>query len=185
MRPILFPGDGSGSVVLTDRANGQVVADAVRLTADPAALRTAIWTYSPAQSGDYRVFARWTEGEGHATNAPYTVQHDGGSSLVTVSQAQRGGQWNELGVFTFTGGQNYVVTLSDDANGTVVADALYIVKVEPLSDAVTWTPSLPSSGSYQVYAKWTAEETRATDARYSIVHSGGTAAVSVNQRAHS
>ncbi len=64
----------------------------------------------------------------------------------------------------------------------MVADALYIVKVEPLSDAVTWAPSLPASGTYQVYAKWTADETRATDASYSIVHSGGTAAVTVNQR---
>ncbi|MEO3430531.1 RHS repeat-associated core domain-containing protein [Pelagibius sp. CAU 1746] len=56
------------------------------------------------------------------------------------------------------------------------------MKVEPLADAITWAPSLPASGTYQVYAKWTADETRATDARYSIVHSGGTAAVSVNQR---
>jgi RHS repeat-associated protein len=46
-------------------------------------------------------------------------------------------------------------------------------------------PDLPSSGTYQVYAKWTADETRATDARYSILHEGGTAEVSVNQRAGS
>lgn len=57
----------------------------------------------------------------------YTVQHDGGSSLVTVSQAQRGGQWNELGVFTFTGGQDTTISLSDDANGSVAADALRFV----------------------------------------------------------
>ncbi|MEO3430533.1 RHS repeat-associated core domain-containing protein [Pelagibius sp. CAU 1746] len=178
----LIPGDGSGSVVLTDQANGVVQADAVRLTADTAQVRTATWTYSAVESGDYRVFARWPVGEGQATDAKYTIQHAGGSSLATVSQARRGGQWNELGVFAFTGGQDYAITLSDDANGTVVADALYIVKVEPLSDAVTWTPSLPASGSYQVYAKWTADETRATDARYAIAHSGGTAQVSVNQR---
>jgi RHS repeat-associated protein len=65
----------------------------------------------------------------------------------------------------------------------VVADAVYIVKVEDLTDAVTWAPDLPASGTYQVYAKWTADETRATDARYSIVHEGGTAEVGVNQRA--
>jgi len=88
-----------------------------------------------------------------------------------------------LGVFAFAGGQDYSVTLTDDANGTVVADAVYIVKAEDLTDAVTWVPALPSSGTYQVYAKWTADETRATDARYSIVHEGGTAEVSVNQRA--
>ncbi len=77
--------------MLTDQADGRVIADAVRLTADPSAVRTASWTYSAAESGDYRVFARWPEGEGHATNAPYTIEHDGGSSLVTVSQAQRCG----------------------------------------------------------------------------------------------
>jgi RHS repeat-associated protein len=64
-----------------------------------------------------------------------------------------------------------------------VADAVYIVKAEALTDAVTWVPDLPASGTYQVYAKWTADETRATDARYAIVHEGGTAEVSVNQRA--
>ena len=65
----------------------------------------------------------------------------------------------------------------------MVADAVYIVKAEALTDAVTWVPDLPASGTYQVYAKWTANETRATDARYSILHEGGTAEVSVNQRA--
>jgi RHS repeat-associated protein len=179
----LIPGDDSAFVQLTDQANGEVVADAVRLTADTSAVRSATWTYAAAESGDYRVFARWPAGEGHATNAKYMVSHAGGSSVVTVSQAQRGGQWNELGVFAFAGGQDYSVTLTDDANGTVVADAVYIVKVEALTDAVTWVPDLPSSGTYQVYAKWTADETRATDARYAIVHEGGTAEVSVNQRA--
>ena len=81
------------------------------------------------------------------------------------------------------GGLAYDITLSDDANGVVVADALYIVKAEPLADVVTWVPTLPSAGRYQVYAKWTSDETRATDARYSIVHDGGTTAVTRNQRA--
>ena len=178
----LIPGDGSGSVVLTDQANGVVQADAVLLTADTSKVRTATWTYSAPESGNYRVFARWPEGPGHATNAKYRVQHTGGSSTVTVSQAQRGGQWNELGVFAFAGGSDYAITLSDDANGIVVADAVYIVKVEEFTDAVTWAPALPASGTYQVYAKWTSDETRATDALYRITHVGGTAEVSVNQR---
>ncbi len=44
-------------------------------------------------------------------------------------------------------------------------------------------PTLPTAGRYQVYAKWTSDETRASDARYSIVHDGGTTAVTRNQRA--
>ena len=44
-------------------------------------------------------------------------------------------------------------------------------------------PVLPTAEIYQVYAKWTSDETRVTDARYSIVHDGGTTAVTRNQRA--
>ncbi len=118
-----------------------MVADAVRLTADTTAVRTATWTYGAPESGDYRVFAPWPEGPRHATHAKYAVQHAGGSSTVTMSQAQRGGQWSALGTFAFAGGSDYAVTLSDDANGIVVADAHYIVKVEELADAVTWAPA--------------------------------------------
>lgn len=59
----------------------------------------------------------------------------------------------------------------------------------PTSDAICRpidnlcaAPALPASGTYQVYAKWTADETRATDALYRIVHDGGTAEVTRNQR---
>ena len=44
-------------------------------------------------------------------------------------------------------------------------------------------PVLPAAGAYQVYAKWTSDETRASDARYSIVHDGGMTEVTRNQRA--
>jgi hypothetical protein len=51
-----------------------------------------------------------------------------------------------------------------------------------VSDQAKWTVTLPSSGSYKVYARWTADPNRATSAPYSIVHSGGTATVNVNQQ---
>jgi len=55
---------------------------------------------------------------------------------------------------------------------------------EAISDQAAWTTALPSDGSYQVYARWTAGTNRAASAAYSIVHSGGTATVSVNQQAN-
>ena len=72
-----------------------------------------------------------------------------------------GGERNELGRFAVEDRESYPVILSGDADGTVVADALYIVKAEPLTDAVIWAPALPASGIYQVYAILAADEARA------------------------
>jgi hypothetical protein len=44
-----------------------------------------------------------------------------------------------------------------------------------------WKPSLPP-GSYQVYARWHANEYRSTAVTYTISHTGGTTPVTVNQR---
>lgn len=52
------------------------------------------------------------------------------------------------------------------------------------SDTAKWSVSLPSSGSYKVYAWWTAASNRATSAPYIVSHSGGNTTVNVNQRAN-
>lgn len=51
-----------------------------------------------------------------------------------------------------------------------------------VSDPATWTANLPQSGTYQVYAWWTAASDRATAAPYLVYHSGGTATVNKNQQ---
>ena len=44
-----------------------------------------------------------------------------------------------------------------------------------------WTPSLPVSGSYQVYAWWTYRSSRSTTVPYQIRHQTATVNVTVNQ----
>lgn len=51
-----------------------------------------------------------------------------------------------------------------------------------VSDAATWTATLPSAGTYQVSARWTAGGNRAASAPYVIYHTGGTSTVRVNQQ---
>ncbi len=51
-----------------------------------------------------------------------------------------------------------------------------------VSDAAQWSVSLPASGSYKVYARWTAGSNRASSAPYQITHSSGTTTVNVNQQ---
>jgi hypothetical protein len=51
-----------------------------------------------------------------------------------------------------------------------------------VSDPAKWTVTLPSDGTYDVYAWWTAGSNRAPSAPYIITHSGGNATVNVNQQ---
>ncbi|MEM7171867.1 MAG: RHS repeat-associated core domain-containing protein [Pseudomonadota bacterium] len=76
------------------------------------------------------------------------------------------------------------MTLSDDANGPVIADAIYIVPQDTTNAPFTWTATLPSADIYDVYARWPADGGRATAATYSIAHELGTSDVTVNQRAN-
>jgi len=51
-----------------------------------------------------------------------------------------------------------------------------------VSDPASWTFTLPSSGNYEVFARWTTGANRATAAPFIIVHNGGTTTVAVNQQ---
>lgn len=53
-----------------------------------------------------------------------------------------------------------------------------------LSDPATWSATLPASGSYKVYARWTTGSNRATSAPYIVYHTGGSTTVNVNQQAN-
>ena len=52
------------------------------------------------------------------------------------------------------------------------------------TDTFTWTPTISTSGTYSVYARWTQDPSRAPDATYTIYHDGGTTPVSVDQRSN-
>ncbi|MFO1352711.1 MAG: RHS repeat-associated core domain-containing protein [Gammaproteobacteria bacterium] len=87
---------------------------------------TFAWKPTVTSAGSYRLYARWVAAASHATNATYTVTHSAGATPVTVNQQQNGGQWNLLGTFNFSS-TAATITLSDQANGTVIADAVKLV----------------------------------------------------------
>jgi hypothetical protein len=65
-----------------------------------------------------------------ATNASYTINHNGGVDVVgSINQKRDGGTWNLLGTFDLSAGSGSVV-LSDNADGKVVADAIRFLKSE-------------------------------------------------------
>jgi hypothetical protein len=85
---------------------------------------TATWNLSFSRQGEFEVLAWWPADASHATNAPFAIAHDGGTSVVRVDQ-QAGGEWVSLGRYDFSRG-TYPVQLSDDANGAVAADAVRV-----------------------------------------------------------
>lgn len=89
---------------------------------------TFTWILNIPQDGDYTVYVKYARGNDRATNAPFTITHDGGEETKRVNQQQNGGQWNELGTYAFTEGNAASITLTDDADGTVIADAVKLVR---------------------------------------------------------
>ena len=104
---------------------------------------TATWTFADVDpTAQYQVYATWTAAGDRADNAPYTIS-DSGTTLATVDMNQQfaptdatiGGQgWESLGTFAAPSG-TLNVSLSDNADGIVVADAIMIVPVPPPTTA--------------------------------------------------
>jgi peptidoglycan/xylan/chitin deacetylase (PgdA/CDA1 family) len=92
--------------------------------------RKVRWAAMLPQAGTYRVHAWWNAAGGRATNATYQVTHSGGTSNVVANQQANGAKWNFLGQWSFSTVQPADVTLSDAANGSVSADAIWF---EPVS----------------------------------------------------
>ncbi len=174
---------GASTVSLNDDANGYVIADAVMLVPPNAPPSTATWTVPVASSGSYNVYARWTAHPNRATDAKYTVNHAGGASTVTANQEANSGTWNLLGTYAFDAG-NATVSLTDQANGYVIADAVMLLPPGAAPNTATWTPNVAQAGQYEVYARWTSHANRATDAKYTVTHASGSTTTTVNQQAN-
>lgn len=88
--------------------------------------------FRPALSGDdrYEVLTAYSADSNRATNATFVVHHADGATPVVVNQQVAGTpdirtrQWVSLGVFSFRGGLDGYVELSDAADGVIIADAV-------------------------------------------------------------
>ncbi len=87
---------------------------------------TAIWNQVAANPGFYNVYAWWSEHQNRATNAPYVIFHAGNYDTVKVDQQRNGGRWNLLGTYYFGANLNETVSLNNNADGIVIADAVRI-----------------------------------------------------------
>ena len=173
---------GTATISLSDDANDYVIADAVMLV--PAG-RRAQHRHLDARrphSGQLPGLRALDRSTPTARPTPSTPSnHAAGSTQVTVNQEAGGGSWNLLGTFDFNAG-SATVSLTDQANGYVIADAVMLVPPGAAANTATWTPNVAQAGQYEVYARWTQHANRATNATYTVTHAAGSSAVSVNQQ---
>jgi RHS repeat-associated protein len=87
----------------------------------------AVWAVNVPSTGTYQVYVRHVAASTHASNAPFTIKHSTGSQTLAVNQRTNNGQWMLLGSYAFTQGAPGSVTLTDKANGKVIADAIKLV----------------------------------------------------------
>ena len=129
----------------------------------------------------YQVFVTWTAAGNHATDAPFTVC-DGTTALATVQMNQQpapdqgmldGQEWQSLGVFQASTG-SLTVSVSDAANGYVVADAVCAVSVPATTSPTTLVdnadPGYAESGSS--WQGWTSTDNYQGDCRYAPAGTG-------------
>jgi hypothetical protein len=156
---------------------------------------TATFTPPLLQSGTFNVYAWWYEGTNRATNAPYTINHSGGSDTVRVNQKANGSQFVLLGTYSFNAQPSYTSVIVDTADAEFVGDwvastdiayaygsDLKYISAGTGANTTTFTPSLPVAGNYSVYAWWIQHSNRADNAPYTIYYSNGSDTVLVNQK---
>lgn len=91
---------------------------------------TFTWTPVIPADGTYEVMVKYPSGvDGAATDARYVVDYGGLlNDVTTVDQSSGGGTWVSLGSFSLDEGNSATIELSDNANGTVLADGVKLVR---------------------------------------------------------
>jgi beta-lactamase class A len=84
------------------------------------------WNLNVPTTGLYEVCVWFPQGTNRATDAPYTVNHAAGASLVHVNQQNKGGRWVKLGDYNINAGSGSVVLTDAISNSTkvVLADCV-------------------------------------------------------------
>lgn len=100
---------------------------------DPEApFSTFTWRLTAPEPGRYRVLVCWAAGDIRASSARYSIHVAGAETgSARVDQRERGATWVEIGRVTLAAGAECAVTLNNQADNVVAADAARLVYAGP------------------------------------------------------
>jgi hypothetical protein len=84
----------------------------------------ARFDFSVTTSGEYDVWAWWPWGEDRATDAPFTIIHNGGPFTVNVDLQNGGDAWWWLATLPFEAGESVSIVVEGTGTGFANADAV-------------------------------------------------------------
>jgi hypothetical protein len=120
--------------------------------------KTATWTPDLLYDGIYDVSAYWVQGGNRATDAPFIIHHLDGADTVRVNQETNGETWFLLGSYPFEAGTGGDVTLTNDADQIVIADAIqwkYLEALEPEAPPAAVTDLASQKSGSDIVLTWT------------------------------
>jgi hypothetical protein len=125
----------SGSWTSGNSATGAYQTTYDYASTSPGGTYTATYTPNFPNAGYYDIYVRYPASSNRATNAPWLVSYQGGSTNVIVNQQVNGGGWQVIAAARpFLAGTNGYVQLSNNAGpGVVIADAVKFVFAGPLA----------------------------------------------------
>ncbi len=118
-------GDWSTSTSATERTGKDYL-----LARGAGGETSATWNLAAPEEGLYEVCVWYPQGADLAEDAPFTVTHLGGTTVVRVDQRSKGGRWVKLGDFNLPAGGGQVglsAAIADKAQ-SVAADAVKATK---------------------------------------------------------
>ncbi len=84
-------------------------------------------------AGSYDVYSWWTASSTNASNTRYYINAGGNVQVVERNQKLNGAQWNKIGSINLQHPGNVAITISDSANGRIIADAFRLIRTgEPV-----------------------------------------------------
>jgi hypothetical protein len=124
-----------------DHAQPGKYGDTYRFAWGNVELSTATWAFTVPAAGSYRLSTQFAPSTNRATDAPFRIVHADGETVVRIDQSNNLAlsQWIELGTFRFESTGSVVLTneINDQAD-LVVADAIRLESLEPITEAEGW-----------------------------------------------
>lgn len=160
------------------------------------------WAPELTASGTYKVLAWWScnSWANRDRYAEYTV-YDGNGDETTITKDQRtgAGQWQSLGEFYFSAGSpdwpEIIVDNQDGAPSYVLNTSSYgesgyrpeyygsSYYFGGSGSSATFTPTIPETNTYEVYAWWNCCDNRDSNAQITINYNGGSDVLYKSQQA--